>query len=239
MNFNRLNLKSLSPLFFLLLLPGNPDIAKNTNSPGQPEMVHLSLAEKKSGKTASPVTATWCSAVKEGSQYVRYGLTPDLNMTSRAEKRKFNKELIMTALLKHLKYNLKYFYKCGSDAAGWSNIAKWKESLLPLLEKYKVDLCLAGHRHVYERHFQLDKGIPVQNESGTTFTAGKGTIFITNGTAGGNPTGTGGKDLRTMAFTPDDRIYSFAIIDISNESITYRVFNQDNILIDWFTIEKE
>jgi 3',5'-cyclic AMP phosphodiesterase CpdA len=122
---------------------------------------------------------------------------------------------------------------------GWSNIAKWKEPLLPLLEKYKVDLCLAGHRHVYERHFQLNKGIPVQNDSGTTFTAGKGTIFITNGTAGGNPTGTGGKDLPTMAFTPDDRIYSFAIMDISNESITYRVFNQDNILIDWFTIEKE
>jgi hypothetical protein len=122
---------------------------------------------------------------------------------------------------------------------GWSNIAKWKEAVLPLLEKHRVDLCLAGHRHVYERHAQLKNGIPVPNLSGTDFTAGKGTIYITNGTAGGNPTGTGGKDLPTMMFTPDEKIYSFAIMDISDESITYRVFDQDNILVDWFTIEKE
>jgi hypothetical protein len=80
--------------------------------------------------------------------------------------------------------------------------------------------------------------MPVQNESRSTYKAGKGTVFITNGTAGGTPTGLGGHDLPTMVYTPDVEMYSFAIMDISDKSITYRVFNQNNLLIDWFTIEK-
>ncbi len=123
-------------------------------------------------------------------------------------------------------------------SVGWSNISKWKENVLPLLEKYRVDLCLAGHRHIYERHFPLKNGIPVRNESGTTFTSTDGTIYITNGTAGGNPTGPGGKDQPAMAFTPDSIMYSFGIMDINNKSITYRVYSQDNILIDKFILNK-
>lgn len=121
---------------------------------------------------------------------------------------------------------------------GWSNIARWKESLSPLLERHRVDICLAGHRHVYERHYQMNKGVPVQNDSKSTYSAGGRTVFITNGTAGGNPTGLGGKDLPTMAFTPDEKMYSFTIMDISDDSITCRVFDQDNKLIDQFTIKK-
>jgi len=123
-------------------------------------------------------------------------------------------------------------------SVGWSNISKWKENVLPLLEKHRVDLCLAGHRHIYERHFPLKNGIPVRNESGTTFDSTDGTIFITNGTAGGNPTGLGGKDLPSIAFTPDSIFYSFGIMDINNTSITCSVYNQDNTLIDKFILNK-
>jgi len=121
---------------------------------------------------------------------------------------------------------------------GWSNIAGWKENVMPLLEKHRVDLCLSGHRHVYERHWQMKDGVPVKKESGSAFSSGTGTIYITNGTAGGNPTGPGGMNLPDMAFTPDKSMYSFAIMDFSNESIIYRVFNQDNSLIDRFVVIK-
>jgi len=121
---------------------------------------------------------------------------------------------------------------------GWSNIAIWKQSLSPLLEKYKVDLCLAGHRHVYERHFQISNGIPVKKENSRNFSSSDGTIYITNGTGGGTPQGTGGMDLPTMAFTPDTRMYNFAVMTVANKSITYEVFDQRGTKIDWFTIEK-
>ena len=121
---------------------------------------------------------------------------------------------------------------------GWSNIAKWRENILPLLEKHKVDLCLAGHRHVYERHFPMKNGIPVKNTPRPVYTSGEGTVYITNGTAGGNPTGLGGKDLADIAFTPERDMYSFAIMDVNSRAITYRVFDKENLLIDWFTVTK-
>ncbi len=84
----------------------------------------------------------------------------------------------------------------------------------------------------------MKNGIPVKKNSRSSFTAGEGTMFITNGTAGGNPTGLGGRDLADMAFTPDRSMYSFGIMDVSNKSITYRVFDKDNLLIDWFIITR-
>jgi predicted phosphodiesterase len=125
------------------------------------------------------------------------------------------------------------------NSFGWSNIAKWKENILPLLEKHRVDICLAGHRHVYERHLQAKNGILVKNKSRSTLNADDGTIFITNGTAGGNPTGPGGKDISTMAFTPDKTMYCFAVMDISNDSLTYSVFDHNNILVDRVIVNKQ
>ena len=101
-----------------------------------------------------------------------------------------------------------------------------------------MDLCLAGHRHVYERHFQISNGIPVKKENSRNFSSSDGTIYITNGTGGGTPQGTGGMDLPTMAFTPDTRMYNFAVMTVANKSITYEVFDQRGTKIDWFTIEK-
>ncbi|MFZ2340795.1 MAG: metallophosphoesterase family protein [Bacteroidales bacterium] len=123
------------------------------------------------------------------------------------------------------------------NSFGWSNIEVWRANILPLLEKHRVDLCLAGHRHVYERHYQVKEGVPVKNDSGT-FSSDDGTIYITNGTAGGTPTGSGGKNLPDMAFTPEKAMYSFGIMDVEPSSITYRVFDQDSSLIDRFIIQK-
>jgi acid phosphatase type 7 len=124
------------------------------------------------------------------------------------------------------------------NSFGWSNVARWKENILPLLEKHRVDLCLAGHRHVYERHLQVRNGIPGKNQSGSALDAREGTIFITNGTAGGSPTDPGGKDMPSIAFTPDRTMYNFAIMDIGNDSLIYSVFDQDNNLADKFIVKK-
>jgi hypothetical protein len=114
---------------------------------------------------------------------------------------------------------------------GWSNVPKWKESISPLLEKYGVDVCLSGHRHVYERHHALKSGHPDP--------IGKGTIYITNGTAGGSPQGLGGNNLETMAFTSSSKTYNYAIMTIDGNKFIYEVFDLDNKKIDELTIIKE
>ncbi|MBG0858973.1 MAG: metallophosphoesterase family protein [Bacteroidales bacterium] len=422
-NINKTLIAAIFPLF---IFTGNPDYEAIEPS-GQPELVHLSIASKKTVRSSPSMTVTWCTSPTKGRQYVKYGSTPDLELGSGGKRKESDNGLIWTSVLKNLENNTKYFYKCGSDASGWSplysfvtepeynsttsfrtgifgdtqnnanneefqktrhiaglmqtyspaftlhmgdivdngsdaaswkgflsvtqelnaavplmpvpgnhdvenkpgdnfqspfpayydlfnlpgnevnysftyknvrfiavfsgaaeaasktgqvryqpgspeyvwldkelsmaeadkdvlwivvfmhyplnsfgwsNIKLWKESLLPLIEKHRVDLCLAGHRHVYERHLQMKNGIPVPSDSNNTYTSGKGTVFITLGTAGGNPTETGGKEMPSMVFTPDEKMYSFGIMDISNESITLRVFSQDNIMTDWVTIHK-
>jgi predicted phosphodiesterase len=171
-----------------------------------------------------------CAQAAEKTDQVKYKPgSPEYawldNELSKAEK---DKRIGWTVVWMH--YPVKSF--------GWSNVSRWRENVLPLLEKHRVDICLAGHRHVYERHFQVKDGIPVKHERGSQFTAKDGTIFITNGTAGGNPTGSGGRNLNSMAFTPDESMYSFAIMDVATNSITFSVFDQENNLIDRFSINK-
>jgi len=120
----------------------------------------------------------------------------------------------------------------------WSNIKGWKDNILPLLEKHRVDLCLAGHRHVYERHLQMKNGKIAGKNEANSLSANEGTVFITNGTAGGNPTGPGGKEISTMAFTPEKAMYCYSIMDITPASIKYQVYDINKILIDSFLITK-
>ena len=76
-----------------------------------------------------------------------------------------------------------------------------------------------------------------KNEA-NSLSANEGTVFITNGTAGGNPTGPGGKEISTMAFTPEKAMYCYSIMDITPASIKYQVYDINKILIDSFLITK-
>lgn len=415
---------SLSRFLVVLVTVGLVNIEILTSLDAQPAAIHLSLGAKKAYELSVPVSVTWCAEKSTGNQYVKYGPTPETIMLAKARKSDLDGNIVLNTRLKKLKRGTKYYYRCGSDEAGWSslysfysepdsgkfrvgligdtqnntnnetfakskaitdlvkiyspsftlhmgdivdngsvtenwhgflsatqelnavsplmpvlgnhdvqnmpgnefqkpfqafrslfdlpgdevnysftynnvrfigifsgcaqaaaetgqvkykpgsaeykwldeeltraekdkrnrwiivwmhypvlsygwsNIQELKENVLPLLQKHRVDLCLAGHRHIYERHYPMKDGVPVKSTSRASFSQGNGTIFITNGTAGGNPTGLGGKDLPTMAFTPDRIMYSFAIMDISSRSITYRVFDMNNLLVDWFTITR-
>lgn len=113
---------------------------------------------------------------------------------------------------------------------GWSNVKEWRERMSAILDKYHVDLCLSGHRHVYERHHPVRAGRPVE--------PGKGTVYVTNGTAGGSPQGIGGFDMPTMAFTPRERMYNYAVMRIAGNSLKYEVYNSAQVKIDEFEIVK-
>jgi acid phosphatase type 7 len=113
---------------------------------------------------------------------------------------------------------------------GSSNIAGWKENIAPIFDEYGVDLSLAGHRHAYERHHPIYNGVRAEDN--------KGTVYITNGTSGGSPQGTGGSSLPTMAFTISERMYNYAVMTISGKKLEYHVYDINDRLIDNFVIEK-
>jgi acid phosphatase type 7 len=123
-------------------------------------------------------------------------------------------------------------------AFGVSQVATWQQHLIPLINKYNVDLCVSGHRHVYERHKAI-KGDKVFDLNDLhVYDQPKGTVYITNGSAGGSLQGVGGSNLSTMAFTPKVNTYNYAIMTIEGSTLSYKVYDKKGNEIDYFKIIK-
>lgn len=121
---------------------------------------------------------------------------------------------------------------------GASHIVTWEKHIKPLVDKYKVDLCLAAHRHVYERHKAI-RGSEIFDQTDThVYNKPKGTVYVTNGSCGGSLQGVGGWNLPTMIFTPKEKIYTYAVMTIENNIISYNVFDKEGKRIDYFKIIK-
>lgn len=121
---------------------------------------------------------------------------------------------------------------------GASNIADWKYQVQPLIDKYDVDLVLSGHRHVYERHAPILGETVFAPTNKHVYDNPKGTVYITNGSAGGSLQGIGGDKLTSMIFTPKVRIYTYAVMSIDGDEINYEVFDKDGNQVDYFKIIK-
>jgi acid phosphatase type 7 len=122
---------------------------------------------------------------------------------------------------------------------GFSHIPTWQGHIKPLVDKYKVDLYLAGHRHVYERHKAIRGSEIFESTDAHVYTNPRGTVYVTNGSCGGNLTGIGGQNLSTMIYTPKEKIYTYAIMTIEGNTITYKVFDKQGKQVDYFQIRKE
>lgn len=121
---------------------------------------------------------------------------------------------------------------------GWSNVLGWQKHITPLIDKYKVDLCLSGHRHEYERHKAIrDEQVLPQNDN-HLYEKPQGTVYITNGTAGGSPQGLGGEKMPSMIYTNPVKMYNYAIMTIDGNTISYDVYSNHGEKIDYFKLTK-
>lgn len=121
---------------------------------------------------------------------------------------------------------------------GASHIPTWENHIKPLVDKYKVDLYLAGHRHVYERHKAVRGSEIFEQKDNHVYKKPMGTVYVTNGSSGGSLQGVGGWSLPTMVFTPKENNYTYAIMTVENLTINYKVFDKAGKQIDYFTIYK-
>ena len=83
-----------------------------------------------------------------------------------------------------------YHRQLYSSGGGPEEEEDFREIYHPLFDKYKVDLALQGHHHVYERIYPItfnddDEDEPiVQSNNQNIYNNPKGTIFVTAGTGG-------------------------------------------------------
>jgi hypothetical protein len=111
-----------------------------------------------------------------------------------------------------------YIYGSGS---GLPEEKDFRETYHPLFDKYKVDLALQGHLHVYERTYPIsfnddDKDEPiVQDSAPNIYKNPKGTIFLTVGTGGAHDMQLSSlKDFSAEGFAGE---FGIANIEIEND----------------------
>ena len=98
--------------------------------------------------------------------------------------------------------------------------ADFRETYHPLFDKYKVDLALQGHFHVYERTYPItfnydDDDEPiVQDNNPNIYKNPKGTIFVTVGTGGAHDMALSSRE----DFSAEGIDGTFGILDIALEN---------------------
>ena len=131
-----------------------------------------------------------------------------------------------------------YFHHPGLTCTYKGNTAPVVEHLLPLIDRYDVDVVFTGHAHTYERLYPIAAGRPVDVEQDPHYTDPRGTIFVTSGA------GSKAKEGRrtnhcgpTAAFR--DRTILWTRVEVRGNVCAIRSFTTDgDVLVDEVTITK-
>lgn len=98
--------------------------------------------------------------------------------------------------------------------------ANVRHTLLPVLEKYGVQLVFAGHEHIYERTKALRSDTPIA--------AGRGTVYVTTGGAGGT-----GHDVQPRDFVARSyAVYHYLRVDADDTHITVNAVDGSSKVFD-------
>lgn len=146
------------------------------------------------------------------------------------------------------------YTKCGShDSDTEEALVKIRQNLVPVLERYKVDLVLSGHSHVYERtypilgHYGLadtfDPGqhIVGKSDSLNTYHIGterQGIIYIVNGAGGQIDDQEKGSPLKAAVYY-NNSVGGSMILDVAGNRLDAQWICADGVVRDRFSIIKE
>lgn len=113
-----------------------------------------------------------------------------------------------------------------------------------LFIKYNVDVVVAGHVHVYERHFPIAKGKKVAegvSEDGKTYKSPKAPVYLVTGAAGNSE---GHDSFRNesrieWAAAADQAKYGISSLKVTRDSLKFTLIGTgDKVVYDEFVITK-
>jgi hypothetical protein len=111
-----------------------------------------------------------------------------------------------------------------------------KTVVVPLFDKYHVDMVLQAHNHNYQRSYPLKANIITDNGADSIYQNPKGTIYIVVGTGGQeNHSLNGQASYIQNQFT---NIHGFLKIDVSDNNLKGTFFANDGTIKDTFAIKK-
>jgi predicted MPP superfamily phosphohydrolase len=176
---------------------------------------------------------------EEGSKQYEF-IKDDLVKTSK------NKDIDWIIVHQH-----KPFYSTHVDR---EEAEELRDSLLPLFEKYDVDLVISGHNQYYERTYPIlynkeiedttdEEAIPqpiITDSSPSNYKNTKGIKFLTVGTAGDELSGP--EENPNYLVIQDNKEYGFLNLKLENNGKTlvgeFRTGEDDNNILDNFNLIK-
>ena len=139
-----------------------------------------------------------------------------------------------------------YHRQLYSSGGGPEDEEDFREVYHPIFDKYKVDLALQGHHHVYERIYPItfnddDENEPfIRDENLRIYNNPEGTIFITAGTGGAHDMQL--SKSKSFSAIGIDRKFGILNIAIENNGTsltgTFIENENENDILDKFTIIK-
>ncbi len=119
-------------------------------------------------------------------------------------------------------------------------ILSWRKYLVPMIDKYDIDVALSGHDHCYTRTYQMLGGV-AQTGDETTVINPIGTVYVTMATSSGSQfydLHKGDMDYCAVRWQEYEAIY--ANVEVTDTSFSITVYKSaDNTIIDQYTIIKD
>jgi hypothetical protein len=115
--------------------------------------------------------------------------------------------------------------------------AAMRRTVVPVIERYGVDLVLSGHEHVYERFHPVRGGVAQDVSPGSEYVSPRGTIYVVSGG--------GGAPLYAYRRSPQAHLSAFfasrhhaVLLAITADEIRGEALSIGGEVIDRFTIRK-
>jgi hypothetical protein len=99
-----------------------------------------------------------------------------------------------------------------------------RDRVVPILERYNVQLVINGHEHSYQRSKPIKGGVPVDS--------GAGTVYLTSGGGGASLYPTYSSPLNTVRWSA----HHYLRADVEQTRITLRAIRDDGVEIDAVTL---
>jgi 3',5'-cyclic AMP phosphodiesterase CpdA len=117
------------------------------------------------------------------------------------------------------------FYNTGSD----HDTKSVRIALLPIIDKYNVDLVLQGHDHTYARTFKLREGrvVPVDE---------KGTVFVVS--VSGPKAYALNTQFKDLMAKIGEKISSFQVISVEANKLSFTAYTAAGAVYDSFELRK-
>jgi len=106
---------------------------------------------------------------------------------------------------------------------------KLLRTIVPVIDKHRVELVLNGHNHMYERTYPIRGGQVVRQ--------GRGTVYVVTGAGGNNLYEAKHPPPRYLASFCDQQ-HSFTVVDVTPNVLAVRQIGDDGQVLDEFQITR-